>query len=223
MDHRSKWTELVEADPGHSKRYVRRFRDLAAAGEDIFGEARLIDAMLPRGARVLDAGCGAGRTGGFLARVGHTVVGVDQDPVLIRAAEEDFPGATWLVGDLAELDLPARGIGAGFDAIVCAGNVLTFLHPATRVPVSQGGETRQGDPLGEHRPSVRRRRRPGHRQVVQGQVAAGTEPGQLVGGEPERPEQPAQLEDPLHPPEQRLDAGRRVHGGDRGDGRGRHR
>jgi SAM-dependent methyltransferase len=42
------------------------------------------------------------------------------------------------VGDLAELDLPARGIAEGFDVIVCAGNVLTFLDPATRRPVLAG-------------------------------------------------------------------------------------
>lgn len=62
-------------------------------------------------------------------------MGVDIDPVLIAAAEQDHPGPTWLVADLAELDLAANGITEGFDAIVCAGNVLTFLDPATRRPV----------------------------------------------------------------------------------------
>jgi SAM-dependent methyltransferase len=114
---------------------VQRFRTLAARGDDIVGEARLVDAMLPRGARVLDAGCGPGRVGAFLAEAGHEVVGVDVDPVLIAAAETDHPGPRWLVGDLALLDLPARGIAADFDGIVCAGNVMTFLAPGTRVEV----------------------------------------------------------------------------------------
>jgi SAM-dependent methyltransferase len=109
---------------------VERFRRLAAQGTDIVGEARLVDALLPRGARVLDAGCGPGRVGGHLARAGHEVTGVDVDPVLIAAAEEDHPGPRWLVGDLATLDLPDR-----FDAIVCAGNVVTFLAHSTRVEV----------------------------------------------------------------------------------------
>lgn len=52
--------------------------------------------------------------------------------MLIAAAEEDHPGPTWLVGDLAELDLPARGIPEPFDLIVAAGNVMAFLDPATR-------------------------------------------------------------------------------------------
>ncbi|MBH0777910.1 class I SAM-dependent methyltransferase [Nocardia bovistercoris] len=128
----SKWEELVAADPAHSTRFVARFRDLAADGMDIAGEARLIDAMLGRGSRVLDAGCGAGRTGGYLHRAGHTVVGVDVDPVLVAAAAEDYPGPRWLVGDLAELDLPALGIAADFGAVVSAGNVMPFLAPDSR-------------------------------------------------------------------------------------------
>ena len=55
------------------------------------------------GKRVLDAGCGPGRVGAHLHEVGHEVVGVDADPVLIAAAEEDHPGPRWLVEDLAEL------------------------------------------------------------------------------------------------------------------------
>jgi SAM-dependent methyltransferase len=119
-------------NPGHSAAYVERFRRLAAQGVDLVGEARLVDAMLPRGARVLDAGCGPGRVGAFLFDAGHTVVGVDADPVLIAAAETDHPGPRWIVGDLAELDLPAQGIAEPFDAVVCAGNVMAFLAPSTR-------------------------------------------------------------------------------------------
>ncbi|GAA3356603.1 class I SAM-dependent methyltransferase [Saccharopolyspora gregorii] len=132
MVEQSLWMQKVAADPGHSDWYVERMRGLARAGDDLAGEARLVDAMVPRGARVLDAGCGPGRVGAALAAAGHRVVGVDVDPTLIAAAEQDHPGPRWLVADLAELDLPARGIDEPFDAIVCAGNVLAFLAPATR-------------------------------------------------------------------------------------------
>ncbi|NKY43057.1 class I SAM-dependent methyltransferase [Nocardia cerradoensis] len=134
----SQWEEITAADPAHSTWYVERFRTMAAQGADIVGEARLIDAMVGRGSRILDAGCGPGRLGGYLYRAGHVVVGVDVDPVLIAAAEQDHPGPTWLVGDLAELDLPSRGIAGDFDVIVCAGNVMTFLAPSTRGAVLSG-------------------------------------------------------------------------------------
>jgi len=135
MVEQSLWMQKVEADPGHSQWYIERFRALARAGEDLVGEARLIDAMAARGSRILDAGCGPGRIGGYLAAAGHEVVGVDVDPALIAAAEEDHPGPRWLVGDLAELDLPARGIPEPSDLIVSAGNVMTFVAPSTRVQV----------------------------------------------------------------------------------------
>ena len=108
---------------------------MAAAGDDIDGEARFVDAMVPRRSRILDAGCGPGRVGGYLAGAGHHVVGVDIDPILIDAARQDHPGPNWLVADLADFDLAASGIAEPFDVVVCAGNVLTFLDPDTRRPV----------------------------------------------------------------------------------------
>ena len=131
----NRWLEKIEENPDHSDWYVERFRKMAAEGVDLHGEARMIHTMVGRGARILDAGCGPGRVGGHLGELGHNVVGVDLDPVLIAAAEHDHPGPTWLVSDLAELDLAALGVEPGFDAVVCAGNVMGFLDPATRPQV----------------------------------------------------------------------------------------
>jgi SAM-dependent methyltransferase len=133
-DHRT-WRDMIEEDPGHSTWYVERFRAMAEAGDDLAGEARFVDTIAPRAARILDAGCGPGRVGGVLAELGHQVVGVDLDPVLLEAAHHDWPGPTWLVGDLAELDLPSAGIADPFDVIVCAGNVMTFVAVDARVPI----------------------------------------------------------------------------------------
>ena len=127
--------QKVAEDPGHSQWYIERFREMARAGDDLAGEARLVDAMAPRGARILDAGCGPGRLGESLTAAGHQVVGVDVDPELIEAAEQDHPGPHYLVSDLAELDLPAHDITEPFAVIICAGNVMTFLAPSTRVQV----------------------------------------------------------------------------------------
>jgi SAM-dependent methyltransferase len=117
--------------PGHAQWYIERFRRMAAEGADLDGEARMLDAMLTRGSRVLDAGCGPGRVGAALAARGHEVVGVDADRELVEAANADHPGPTWLVADLAELDLAKQGEPEPFDAAVCAGNVMPFLAPGT--------------------------------------------------------------------------------------------
>lgn len=116
---------------GHSEWYVERFRQLAAEGADLEGEARLVDAMVSPGSRVLDAGCGTGRLSAALHRRGHEVVGVDVDPVLVEAARADHPGPAFQVADLSTLDLAERG----FDLAVSAGNVMVFLAPDTEASV----------------------------------------------------------------------------------------
>lgn len=129
----SLWPGL--SDPDHSHHYVERFRQMAAHGQDLQGEARLVDTLAPRGARLLDAGCGPGRHGGYLAGLGHQVVGVDVDPVLIDAARADHPDATWLVSDLARLDLPAMGEPEPFDGAMVVGNVMDFVTPEAQAAV----------------------------------------------------------------------------------------
>lgn len=121
---------FTDTDENHSTWYRDRFRDLAAEGADLEGEARLVDALAPRGSRVLDAGCGAGRLGGTLHRRGHDVTGVDADEVLVAEARATRPGPTWLVADLLDVDL-----GATFDVVVAAGNVMVFLAPGTEQDV----------------------------------------------------------------------------------------
>lgn len=128
MSEHQSWMAIVAENPGHSRWYIERFREMAVTGQDLHGEARLIDAMVDRGARILDAGCGPGRVGGRLHELGHDVVGVDIDPELIAAAEHDHPGPQWVVGDLATVDLGSRE----FDVIVSAGNVLTFVEVSSR-------------------------------------------------------------------------------------------
>ena len=140
----SLWMRKVAEDPGHSGWYVERFRRLRLDGVDISGEARTVDAMLERGSLVLDAGCGGGRVAGYLHAVGHDVVGVDVDPVLVQAAEADYPGPRWVVADLADLDLAAHGVvGTGlaywlqFDVVRAVGqqvaSTVTYVIPVVAV------------------------------------------------------------------------------------------
>ncbi len=125
MSDRPRW--FTHTKDGHSEWYVERFRTLAREGADLEGEARLVDAMVDRGSRVLDAGCGTGRLAGALHRRGHRVTAVDADPTLIAAAQEDHPGPRYEVADLAQLDLADEP----FDLVVSAGNVMVFLAPGT--------------------------------------------------------------------------------------------
>ncbi|MFI6273302.1 class I SAM-dependent methyltransferase [Micromonospora zamorensis] len=133
MANPTRWA--TDTGPEHSQWYIDRFRKLAAEGADLAGEARLVDTLVAPGSRILDAGSGTGRVGAALAERGHTVVGVDADPALVAAASADHPGPTWLVADLAELDLPALGEAEPFDAAVLAGNVLAFVAVGTEPEV----------------------------------------------------------------------------------------
>lgn len=130
-DHQ--WDRVRASNPEHSSRYVQRWRNLAAQGADIYGEARTAAALAAPGAAILDAGCGTGRVAGHLLEQGYKAVGVDLDEVLIAEAQSVFPGGEWLVGDLATFDygsltsVSVDPTGSdGFDVIISAGNVSTL-------------------------------------------------------------------------------------------------
>jgi SAM-dependent methyltransferase len=132
-------TRWVTDNPGtHSEAYVETFRRFAAQGRDLAGEARLLDALVAPASYLLDAGCGTGRTGSVLAARGHRVVGVDADPVLVAAAQQDHTDATWVCSDLTSLDLGAYGVTDPFDGAVMAGNVMVFVAPGTEQAVLEG-------------------------------------------------------------------------------------
>ncbi len=66
-------------------------------------------ALLPEGGRVLDIGCGGGEPiARCLIERGFRISGVDSSPSLIALCRERFPGQTWQVGDMRDLDLGER-------------------------------------------------------------------------------------------------------------------
>jgi SAM-dependent methyltransferase len=118
--------------------YVDRFAREFADGSDLEGEARFVDVISPRRARVLDAGCGTGRIAGALRRMGHLAIGVDRDAGLVAIAVKRYPGPSFLAADLLALTpemLGAAGGPAAFDVIVLAGNVMVYLAPGTEQQV----------------------------------------------------------------------------------------
>lgn len=124
-----------ETEEGHSQEYAESLHQMALDGQDLEGEARLIDAIIAPGSRVLDAGCGQGRIAAALYRRGHDVIGVDIDPILVSEARQVNAGPTYLLADLSTLDLEAHGHAGLVDAVVCAGNVIAFVAPGSEVAV----------------------------------------------------------------------------------------
>jgi SAM-dependent methyltransferase len=120
----SRWLQETGGDRGAS--YDQAFRELAASGMDVHGEAAYVAALVPAGARVLDAGCGTGRVAIELARRGYDVVGVDSDPSMLAVAREQAPQLPWRLRDLAELEDESS-----YDLVVAAGNVMIFVKPGT--------------------------------------------------------------------------------------------
>jgi SAM-dependent methyltransferase len=110
--------------------YDARWVRLAESGQNVHGEADLVDVLLggSGGSRVLDAGCGTGRVAIELNRRGHSVVGVDADPEMLDAARDKDSGVSWILADLADLAAPSLKT---FDLVLLAGNVMIFLAPET--------------------------------------------------------------------------------------------
>lgn len=128
----SRW-ERVVGDNGsiRGKDYAARFAALAAQGTDVHGEATLCASLVDPGARILDAGCGTGRVAIRLAELGYECVGVDVDTSMLDVARLDSDAVTWQHRDLADLG----DLGAPFDLIVAAGNVLPLLAPGSEPAV----------------------------------------------------------------------------------------
>lgn len=83
--------------------------------------------------RALDAACGTGRHGHYLAERGHTVVGVDASPEMLALARARVPGGEFHLGTLEALPVEDEGV----DLAVCA---LALTHcPSLRQPIRELG------------------------------------------------------------------------------------
>jgi SAM-dependent methyltransferase len=119
---------------GENGGFAAHFTELIESGADIEGEARLADALLPRGATVLDAGAGFGRIGAALQARGHRVVAVETDPDLVAMAADLHPDLPVVRTDILALTpdlLASAGHPTTFDLVVLVGNVIVLLAPDT--------------------------------------------------------------------------------------------
>ena len=130
----SRWTDVARATAGedYAHAYAARFASLAASGQDINGEVRAAAGLVAPPARVLDAGCGTGRSTIAFAGLGYDVVGVDVDASMLAVARADAPDLDWREADLATFDLGER-----FDLVLLAGNIVPLLEAGTLPAVAQ--------------------------------------------------------------------------------------
>ncbi|MFE7235554.1 class I SAM-dependent methyltransferase [Streptomyces sp. NPDC002405] len=129
----SRWRELTGETSGED--YAARFAALARSGKDVHGEARFCAALVPAGARMLDAGCGTGRVMIRLAELGYDCVGVDLDASMLAVARKQAPELPWFQADLAAFEPAPLGIAADFELVVAAGNIFPLLAAGTEAAV----------------------------------------------------------------------------------------
>ena len=122
-------TRWQRTEPPGGEEYDARWEPLAEAGQNVHGEADLVEFLLAEngGCTVLDAGCGTGRVAIELARRGMTVTGIDADADMLATARAKAP-LDWQLADLAALD---GASGGPFDLVLSAGNVMIFVEPGT--------------------------------------------------------------------------------------------
>jgi len=131
----------LNPEPADDRRPVPAHRDVTQAAYDEVAEdyARVLDGLLEAnpwdqavlgafaalvraegGGRVLDAGCGTGRTIGHLAALGLDVFGVDLSPAMLGVAHRAHPELSFAVGDLVALpvaDEALAGVAAWYSII----------------------------------------------------------------------------------------------------------
>ena len=97
---------------------------------------RAFAAGLPKGSRILDVGCGNGLPATRELALSHEVTGVDISEEQIVRASANVPTATFIRGDVREVDLPV----AAFDAIVALYLIDNIAREDYRVLFRRLGE-----------------------------------------------------------------------------------
>lgn len=88
---------------------------------------------LPRGAKVLDAGCGPGQNSAYMRKKGINVTGIDLSQEMLTIARNKVSGIDFLEMDLRHLDFEEKA----FDGILAA---YSLIH----IPMEELPETLKG-------------------------------------------------------------------------------
>ena len=122
----SRWS--TDAGVQRGADYDHRWKQMAAAGLSVHGEADFICRFAP--SSVLDAGCGTGRVAIELSSRGIDVAGIDLDRPMLDEARRKAPDLPWVEADLVSVELDRE-----FDVVAMPGNVMIFVGHGTEAAV----------------------------------------------------------------------------------------
>jgi len=96
-----------------------------------------------KGSRVLDVGCSMGITARMLAKMGCTVVGIDNSARMIERAKETESSVEFLVADAQKLPFDDNS----FDAVICE-SVIVFVDDRKKALKECARVTKPGGSIG---------------------------------------------------------------------------
>jgi ubiquinone/menaquinone biosynthesis C-methylase UbiE len=91
-------------------------------------EERIFAEHFTHPGRVLDVGCGCGRTSVFLRNMGHTVTGIDIVPEMLDIARKWVKGVEFRLMNACELEFGSDS----FDYVLFSYNGIDCIHPDTK-------------------------------------------------------------------------------------------
>lgn len=115
---------------------------------------------LPRGAKVLDLGCGTGSPiAGHIIKRGYQVVGVDQSAKMLEIAKKVVPEAEWIHSDMVEIEFADKFAAAvAWDSVfhverkrhsAIYRKLASSLEVGGRLLLSVGGSDAKGSAPGD--------------------------------------------------------------------------
>lgn len=100
----------------HAKEFAQK------AGSAVYDTLAQFTKLLPKGGKVLDAGCGSGRDTMLFLQGGFDATGIDLSSGLIEEAKKENPECKFLVGDMRHLPFPNND----FDGVWASASLLHF-------------------------------------------------------------------------------------------------